>query len=143
MTATTRNQTADGHLSSCRYTTDREKENEKMGYQVQHVQLTGTAAALETANINLMAGRNTPPENIMYVHVASATMDDDELLNITGKMIGVDSAVTANVHAQLTMTGGEVIRLDLSTEAKGFWQLTFTATELDADQTIDITIITW
>jgi hypothetical protein len=79
----------------------------------------------------------------MYVHVASATMDDDELLNITGKMIGVDSAVTANVHAQLTMTGGEVIRLDLSTEAKGFWQLTFTATELDADQTIDITIITW
>ena len=115
----------------------------EMGYHVQHAQLTGTAAALETATFNILAGRNTPPENIMYVHQASSTMDDDELVDITGKMLGCDTAVTANVHAQLTLTGDEVIRLDLSTEAKGFWQLTVTATELDADQTLDVWIITW
>lgn len=114
-----------------------------MGYHVQHVQLIGAAAATETANINLLKGGNSLPENIMYVHQASATMDNNEKLNITGKMVGVDTAVTANVHAELTMTASEVIRLDLSTEAKGFWQLTFTATELDTDQTIDIWIITW
>ena len=114
-----------------------------MGYHVQHVQLIGTTTALETKNINLLKGGNQLPENIMYVHKASSLMDDDETLNITGKMVGCDTAVSANVHAQLTITGDEVIRLDLSTEAKGFWQLTFTATELDADQWIDIWIITW
>ena len=114
-----------------------------MGYHVQHVQLIGTAAATETANINLLKGGNRLPENIMYVHYASPLMDDNEKLNITGRMVGVDRAVTANVHTELTITGEEVIRLDLSSEAKGFWQLTFTATELDADQWIDIWIITW
>ena len=113
-----------------------------MGYHVQHVQLIGDAAADETANINLLKGGNRLPENIMYVHQASSTMDNNEKLNITGKMVGVDTAVTVNVHAELTISASEVIRLDLSTEAKGFWQLTFTATELDTDQTIDIYIIT-
>ena len=114
-----------------------------MAYHVQHVQLIGDAAADETANINLLKDGNRLPENIMYVHQASATMDNNETLNITGKMVGVDTAVTANVHAELTMTASQVIRLDLSTEAKGFWQLTFTAVQLDTDQTIDIWIITW
>ena len=114
-----------------------------MAYHVQHVQLVGTAAADETKNINLLKGGNQLPENIMYVHKASSTMDGNEKVNITGKMVGVDTAVTANVHAELTLTASEVIRLDLSTEAKGFWQLTVKATELDTDQTLDIFIITW
>jgi len=114
-----------------------------MGYHVQHAQLVGTAAADETASFNILSGRTLPPENIMYVHQAAATMDGDETVNITGKMLGCDTAVTANVHAELTLTASEVIRLELSTEAKGFWQLTVTATELDADQTLDVWIITW
>ena len=114
-----------------------------MGYHIQHVQLIGEAAADETKNINLLKGGNQLPENIIYVHKASATMDGNETLNITGKVAGVDTAVTANVHSALTIAASEVIRLDLSSEAKGFWQLTFTAVQLDADQTIDIWIITW
>lgn len=114
-----------------------------MGVHVQKAQLVGTAAATETTSFNIMKGRNTPPENIMYVHQASSTMDGTELVNITGKMLGCDTAVTANVHVELTLTASEVIRLELSSEAKGFWQLTITATELDADQTLDVYIITW
>ena len=114
-----------------------------MGVHIQHAQLIGTAAATETASFNIMAGRNTPPANIMYVHKASSTMDGNEQVDITGKMLGCSTAVTANVHAQLTLTASEVIRVELSTEAKGFWQLTVTAVELDADQTLDVWIITW
>lgn len=114
-----------------------------MGVHVQHKQLTGTAAADEKFTVNIMAGRNTPPENIFYVHQVSATSDDNETIDITGKMLGCSTAVTANVHAQLTLTSSEVIRVNLSTEAKGFWQLIVTATELDADQTVDVWIITW
>lgn len=110
---------------------------------IQHAQLIGTAAAGETASFNIMAGRNTVPENIFYVHKVSATSDDNETIDITGKMLGCDTAVTANVHAQLTLTASEVIRVDLSSEAKGFWQLTVTCAELDADQTVDVWIITW
>jgi len=114
-----------------------------VAYHIQHAQLVGTAAATETANFNLMAGRNTPPANIFYVHQASSTMDGNETINITGKMLGCNTAVTANVHAALTVTASEVIRVDLSTEAKGFWQITVTAVELDADQTLDVWVITW
>lgn len=111
-----------------------------MGYHVQDVYLEN--GALEKS-INIMAGRNTPPENILYVHQVGSNSDDNETLDITGKMIGCDTAVSANVHAQLTLTGDEVIRLDLSTEAKGFWQLTFTVDALDADQWVKIWVITW
>jgi hypothetical protein len=110
---------------------------------IQHKQLKGTATADEKFTVNIMAGRNTVPENIFYVHKASSTMDGNELVDITGKMLGCDTVVTANVHAQLTLTASEVIRVDLSSEAKGFWQLTVTAAELDADQTLDVWIITW
>ena len=111
-----------------------------MSYHVQHLHLeNGTL----TGNINIMAGRNEPPANIMDVHQVGTNSDDDETLDITGKMIGCDTAVTANVHDQLTLTGDEVIRLDLSSEAKGFWQLTFTVDALDSDQEVDIWIVTW
>jgi hypothetical protein len=111
-----------------------------MGYHVQSVYLENGAL---TDSINILAGRNTPPENIMYVHQVGTNSDDDETLDITGKMIGCDTAVTANVHTQLTLTGDEVIRLDLSSEAKGYWQLTFTVDALDADQWVKVWIITW
>ena len=114
-----------------------------MGVHIQKERLVGTAAATETVSFNIMKGRNTPPENILYVHEVSSTSDDNETIDITGKMLGCDTAVSANVHAQLTLTGDEVIRVDLSSEAKGFWQLTITATELDADQWVDVYIITW
>ena len=114
-----------------------------MGVHIQKARLTGTATADETTTFNIMKGRNTPPENIFYVHEVSSTSDDNETVNITGKMLGCPNAVSANVHAQLTITGDEVIRVDLSSEAKGFWQLTVTATELDADQWVDVYIITW
>jgi hypothetical protein len=114
-----------------------------MAYHIQHKQLVGTDADDEKFTVNIMAGRNEPPANIFYVHQASSTMDNDETVNITGKMLGCDTVVTANVHAQLTLTASEVIRVDLSSEAKGFWQLIITATELDTDQTLDVWIITW
>ena len=96
-----------------------------------------------TGSINLMAGGNKLPENIMYVHEVGTNSDDDETLDITGEMFGVTAAVTANVHTQLTLTGDEVIRLVLSSEAKGFWKLVFTVSALDADKNVTIHIITW
>ena len=107
---------------------------------VQHLRLlNGTL----TGTINLWKGRNSLPENIIYAHQVGTNSDDDELLDITGELMGVPTAVTANVHTQLTLTGDQVIRLDLSSEAKGFWELTFTCDALDADQYVDIWIITW
>ena len=111
-----------------------------MGVHTQRLYLeNGTL----TGSINIMKGRNTPPENIMYVHEVGTNSDDNEKLDITGKMFGNDAEVSANVHAQLTLTGDEVIRLNLSTEAKGFWQLNFAVDALDADQWVDIAITTW
>ncbi len=108
-----------------------------------HIQKLELRNGTLSGNINIMAGRNTMPDNVMYVHQVGTNSDDNETLDITGKMMGCDTAVTANVHAQLTLTGDEVIRLDLSTEAKGFWQLTFTVDAIDADQSVDVWVTTW
>ena len=106
---------------------------------VQHLRLqNGTL----TGNINLLSGGNKLPENIMYVHTVGTNSDGDETLDISGQMAGVPLKILL-VHAQLTLTGDEVIDLDLSTEAKGLWQLTFTCDALDADQYVDIYIVTW
>ena len=96
-----------------------------------------------TGTINIWAGRNTPPENVVMVHQGNSLIDGAETLNVTGKMFGMDTAVTANVLAQVTLAASTVHRNDLSSAAKGFWQLIFTVSELTAGEEVDIAIITW
>jgi hypothetical protein len=93
--------------------------------------------------VNIMAGRNTPPDNVLMVHQGNSLIDGSETLDVTGKMFGNDTAVTANVLAQVTLAASTVHRNDLSSAAKGFWQLIFTVDALTAGEEVDIAIITW
>lgn len=110
-----------------------------MGYQVQKISLTNTN---QSDTINLLKDGNSLPKNIMCAYYCNANVDS-ETLDITGQFVGTDEDITANVHAQITLAADANVVVDLSTEAKGFWQLTFTAGTFIAGEQVDIVVVTW
>jgi len=111
-----------------------------MGHMTQHVRCGFDTAAAQT--INLLKGGNSFPENIMMQYEFSSTIDAEDL-NVTGKMLGSKNAVTALVTTEIAGTASLVGLVDLSSAAKGFWQLTFTLDTTITGEYCDVWITTW
>jgi hypothetical protein len=111
-----------------------------MGVRTQKVQLANGAL---TATVNLLSGGNVLPDNIVVCYQGSATLEGTETLDIQGYHLGCETVITTDLVAQITVAASNVVRLDMSSTAKGCWQLLFTASALAADETMDIAVTTW
>jgi hypothetical protein len=117
--------------------------NEKGNENIMHVQKITLTNTNQNDTVNLLKGGNHLPKNIMVAYYCNANVDS-ETLDITGKFFGgLDEAITANVVAQITMAANANVVVDLTSDAKGFWELTFTAGTFAAGEQVDITVLTW
>jgi len=101
-----------------------------------------------TATVDLRQGVDdgrgtTTPENIVMVYQGNSLIDGTETLDVQGYALGNDTVITALLVSQITVAASNVVKVDLSTAAKGCWKLLFTADALTAGEEISISILTW
>ena len=111
-----------------------------MGHQVQHVRCGFDTA--DTQTINLLKGGNSLPDNIMLQYEFNANIDAEDL-NITGYMLGKATEETALVTTEIAGSASAQGHVDLSTAAKGYWNLKFVVDTTITGEWGDIWITTW
>lgn len=111
-----------------------------MGVMTQDVILENGSL---TATVNILAGRNNFPDNIIVAYQGNSLIDGTETLDIQGYHLGNSVVITTLLVAQITIAASNVVRLDMSSTAKGCWKLLFTADALTAGEEIKISVSTW
>jgi hypothetical protein len=106
------------------------------------IQTAQILAGTLTAEFDINQGSDLP-ENIHVTYKVSA-MSGSEVMDITGRCPGQLTLLTAVLATQIDLKAGEstVVALDLSGKHP-LNQLLFTATNIAAAETVDITVITW
>ena len=111
-----------------------------MSYHKQDVVLENGSL---NAEVNILAGRNTPPENIVVTYQGNSLLEGTETLDFYGYSLGNTTILTAVLATQVTPVASAVVKLDLSSAAKGCWKLRFVCDALTAGEEIAISVVTW
>lgn len=86
-----------------------------------------------TKEVNIMLGGNVLPTYVIVTYECNANIDA-ETLDIYGQQFGASDYNTAVLVSQITQAAGAIVKVDLSTAARGCWRLKFVSGTLAATE---------
>lgn len=93
--------------------------------------------------INIFAGRNELPTNIIVVWWAEGAFGALETLDIWGYHLGNPTKITAGLWVQKDGLGPTVTREDISAGAKGCWKIVPEISDALVTDICHVTVTTW